>query len=656
MIKVFLRAITPRHGALALALALALCAPLTAARAQQAGTTAPRTATTIVASPAQPNRQTKVQPAKAALAGLPVIAVVHRLSGWQLRALLPHPAAPFAGTFDEQFIRTNIVAGYVLPDGRSVIARLPRADAELLDFSGRFRAAGMPVSMEQPPLTLVRNDGTEFKARFVGLDAGTGLSLLEAGEQLAPPAPERSPAPPAVGQHVRVIAPVPAVATTSAPPAPPAAAATTAAPASSSAPFGEAGVIYMSMSEAAGQLTQIKLSPTGKPVEFTVEVEQASPEWGGGVAFDETGALVGIVDESTTRAARVVSATSVRAASARVLARRASVPQPWLGARGDSVALTPLNLFVARGWPELQARALVNRRQGVLLTEVAPGTPAAVAGLRPGDIVARISQHEVRGVEDMSLLLQELGSNTVANFTVLRAQAPPLDLAVRLSEAQNPALETAQAEARAAEADLRLVESEARLAMADARLADIETRQAQAEVRECEAELRTALSEARRAEEQKRLQAAQARMRDAQARAAQVQERLKASQARAAATQPRLRAAQARIKAASMAHFGLPVMWLLPYGVRAISTWPPDAAPPAGRAGLLVVSVTPQSRAGVAGLQTGDIIETCNGRPANGMEGWSDDWPAAGTDFISTLGVLRDGQRITLNFTRPPEK
>ncbi|MFL6208907.1 MAG: PDZ domain-containing protein [Pyrinomonadaceae bacterium] len=623
--------------------------PLAGLHAQQVSTSAPR-------RPGPPTaRPTKLQLPKATVAGLPVIAVVHRLSGWQLRALLPHSAAPFATTFDDSFIRTNIVAGYVLPDGRSVVARLPRDEAEMLDFAAQFRTDGLQASTEQPTLTFVRNDGSELKARFVGLDASTGLSLLEAEQPLAPPAQEGAPAaPPAIGQHVRVIAPLPAVAADTTPAAPAATQATTVAP-PDTAPAGETGMIYMSMSEAAGQLTQIKRSPTGKPVEFTIEVEQSSPDWGGGVAFATTGELVGIVNESAARATRLVSAESVRAAAARVLARRASVPQPWLGARGDAVALTPLNLFVARGWPELEARAMVNRHQGVLLTDVAPGTPAAVAGLRSGDIVARISQHEVRSVEDMSLLLQELGSNSVARFTVLRAAGPPLDLSVRLSEAQNPALETAQAEARAAEAEIKLAESEARLAAAETRLAEIETRTAQVEVRTCEAELRVAATDALKATAQKRLREAQEHMLSLQTRMAQAQERAKAAQLHTVDAQLRLHAAEVRMKRASDEHFGMPVMWLLPYGVRAVSLWPPGAAPVSGRAGLLVVSIKPESRAAQAGLRLGDIIETINGRRAHELGDLTEESPAE-ADFVNLLGIQRDGQSLTLKLTRPPEK
>jgi S1-C subfamily serine protease len=606
-------------------------------------------------------RQPKLQLPKATMAGLPVIAVVHRLSGWQLRALLPNQSAPFATTFDDSFIRTNIVAGYMLPDGRSVVARLPRDEAEMLDFAAQFRAGWPQAGTEQPALTFMRNDGSELKARFVGLDASTGLSLLEAEQPLAPPAQESAPMLPAIGQHVRVIAPRPAVVADTTPMAPPAATMTTAATQATSAappdtaPSGETGLIYMSMSEAAGQLTQIKRSPTGKPVEFTVEVEQSSPDWGGGVAFAATGEFFGIVNESAARATRLVSAESVRAAAARVLARRASVPQPWLGARGDAVALTPLDLFVARGWPELEARAMVNRHQGVLLTEVAPGTPAAVAGLRSGDIVARISQHEVRSVEDMSLLLQELGSNSVARFTVLRAAAPPLDLSVRLSEAQNPALETAQAEARAADAEIKLAESEARLAAAETRLAEIETRTAEVEVRTGEAELRVAATAALKAAAQKRLREAQERMLALQTRTAQAQERAKAARLHTVDAQLRLHAAEVRMKRASDEHFGMPVMWLLPYGVRAVSLWPPGAAPVSARAGLLVVSIKPESSAAQAGVRRGDIIETINGRRANELGDLSAESPAE-ADFVNALGIQRDGQSLTLKLTRPPEK
>ncbi|HEX8069777.1 MAG TPA: PDZ domain-containing protein [Pyrinomonadaceae bacterium] len=653
-----------RRGAraFACALALPLCLAVFAdARAQQATTNAPATTNANAPTPAPPvAAQAKAQTPPSRDASLHVIAVVHRLSGWRLRALLARPDVPAAaGQVADDFIRVNVVAGFVLPDGRSVVARLPRADAELLDFAAQFQSAvpggdNLLPGVEPSALSLVRADGVDVPARFVGLDASTGLSLLEAEQPLTPPVPARAQTvPPAVGARVRVVAPLAA--------APPVA---TNAPANATAvndnePVGETGTIYMNMSEAEGQLTQIKRSPTGKAVELTLVVSQASSEWVGGVALGEADTLVGIVAESDARAARLVSADTVRAAAARISARRASVPQPWLGARGDALAGVALDALLAHGWPAPEARTLLSRRQGIFLTDVAPDTPAARAGLRAGDVIARVSRHDVRGVEDLSFLLQELGSNAVADFTVLRANAPPLDLPVRLSGALNPALETAQAEARAAESEMTLAQRTAQAVEMDLRQSERDLQQSKLEVRALELALREA-DAADREVMRFRLDAARTRVQSAQTRFEAAHTRLKALTTRAAATRFRLAEAEMRIRAAGGAHFNLPMPALLRYGVEATRLWPPAGAsqrPPGGegqpgRMGLLVVGVRPESVAARAGVRVGDIIETVNARPAASL------WPAAGTQTESslTLGVTRDGQRLTLQLRREPDK
>src|SRR5205085_7965463 len=360
--------------------------------------------------------------------------------------------------------------------------------------------------------------------------------------------------------------------------------------------------------------------------------------------------LVGIVDESATNEARLVAAETVRAAAARVQARRASVPQPWLGARGDAVAMTPLRMFLTRGWPEREARALLNKQQGVLLTDVAPGTPAALAGLRSGDVVARISQHDVRNVEEMTQLIQELGSNTVAEFTVLRAQAPPLDLSVRLSETRNPALETAQAEASAAEAEIRTAQSEASKDEVEARQLEAEARTAEAELRMQEAAARMADAEHRDTVAQ-HLRELQAREQTAHTRLAAAQARLNAARVRMANAQQRFAEIDLRLRAASATHFSLPEPTLMSYGVEAIRTWPQAEQSPDARAGLLVLAVRPQSAAARAGVQTGDIIETINERQITYK--WHDGPRQQETTL--TFGIVRDGQRLILKLSNAPK-
>ena len=573
------------------------------------------------------------------------------MSGWKLRTLLTPADAHSASTFDENFVRTNIVAGFILPDGRSVIARLPQAEAEMLNLSTAFRRPGLLASKttDDAELLLVRPDGVQFNARFIGLDASTGLSLLESDKPLLAPASEAMHLPPVVGQRVRVIAPVraaaPPVAAAAAPPslssaAPPAISA--ARP--EDAPVGDEGVIYMNMSEEAGQLRGVKRSPSGRASEVTLEMNRVSPEWAGGVALSETGTLVGIIEESDAQATRLMSAETVRGAARRVRARRASVPQPWLGARGDAVAFAPLEQFLARGWRPEQARQLVSQQRGVLLTSVAPGTPAALAGLRPGDVISRIEQHDVRGIEDMSLMIRELGGNTLANFTVLRAESAPLRLAVRLSESPSPGLDTARAELRAVQSELRAKQLALNTAQHDLRRLETDRRRIEIE--------------------RQRLQAA-----DASAPLQKMQEELERIEARYRAAleqsrkvsadyeqiRARVSEAEARYRAAIEAYSGLAVKPLLSFGLEAVRISPAGARllgrpQQQQQSGLLVTSVRPGSAAARSLIQTGDIIESINGQTfseANWNYNFSNDF-----DTDLSLGILRSGEKLSFNLSR----
>ncbi|HVG30507.1 MAG TPA: PDZ domain-containing protein [Pyrinomonadaceae bacterium] len=593
--------------------------------------TTPKTQVTSTVNGAASTVSVQVRPARARVAKVarparpsspPVVAVVHRMSGWKLRALVAPPDAPIAATFDDKFVSTNIVAGYVMPDGYTVVARLPQAEADVLSFATTFPDMKPPGAADDSPLKLVRGDGAEFDAKFVGLDASTGLSLFESDKLLLSPTRE-SMQPLSVGLRVCVWAPLRAVETS--------AAVAVSQANSPDAPVGDSGVLYMNMSEVEGRLREVVRTPGGRAMSFRVEVEHVSPEWAGGVALTEGNSLIGIVEQGAARGANLLPADSVRAAAARVKARRASVPQPWLGARGTAVATTPPELFVERGWSREQGLTLMRRQQGVLLTAVAPGTPAARAGLRPGDVVARVGDHDVRGVEDMTWVLKELGGNTPAQFTVLRAGAAPLSLRVRLSESQNPALETSQAEIFATEAELMRAQSS--------------TLMTRAKILETETELR-------------RLEAQNPASGDEQRRV--LREKLRAAEESYRGTvegvnklQRQLVEAQSRFRAATAAHPTYGIKPLLPYGVESaafISTRTADGVTESRR-GLLVVAVHAGSVMERAGVRVGDLIETVNGEPSLGA-GWQSKLQADPKTEIA-LGVLRDGKRLALKL-RPP--
>ena len=60
--------------------------------------------------------------------------------------------------------------------------------------------------------------------------------------------------------------------------------------------------------------------------------------------------------------------------------------------------------------------------QGLLLTKVAPGTPAALADLRRGDVIVRVNNFDVKSAEDFSYVLNEAGGGATVNFTFFRGQ------------------------------------------------------------------------------------------------------------------------------------------------------------------------------------------------------------------------------------------
>lgn len=390
---------------------------------------------------------------RAPIAPRNVVTVVHRLDGWRLLRWmaakggdewlveeLPSPAE----------FHTNIVAGFVSDDGRTVVARLPRGDVEAEDslmppnFSS-FYAGSPPRGFEPQGFTLIRGDGRRVKAKFVGLDASTGISLLEAAEPLFIPGALPGVETPAVGQRVRLYAPARASAPAGMLTPPPAAA---PAPPAPSGLVGDTGVVYFSVGETDGRLTSVKHSAAGTPVQATVRAGRMTPAWAGAIATTERGGLIGIVGDSGDTEMQLVPAESIRLARERVLARRASVPQPWLGARGDAVSKLSLEKFFAKGWPREWALPLLSKPRGVLLTSVAEGAPAALAGLRPGDVISRVGGREVRGVEDFSHMLREAGAGAKLDLTVLRAlEAAPLKMAVELSGTNDPAVAMEAAEA-----------------------------------------------------------------------------------------------------------------------------------------------------------------------------------------------------------------
>ena len=522
------------------ALAVALvCLTIAGAQAQQGeGRCSP-------CAPAIPARAQRTPQATTAVAPQ-VITVIHRLSGWKLLVWINRNSAQQVTGFDyqlltEQRAHTNIVAGYVLRDGRTVVARLPQAEAEIEPVVAppELRAGGAGASEQQQPseFLIVRNDGSQVRATFVGLDARTGLSVLRADEPLfvSAQAPRARVAhgaggTPGVGasggigssigrgvgyapgQRIRLYAPAPQMGrvsqtlsatragapvrlnprssqgtqtapaqvvvpssqtaqvspqpvepAVSAPQSPAAPVATqppgqpapviertevfttTVTPRASGAPVGDEGFIYMRLAETEGRLMQLSRAPLLETARLSVRAEGLNPTYAGAVALGESGEFVGIVERLSGNEARLLPSRAAHSAAERVLAQRTSIPHAWLGASGSALASSPalLPLLVRHGWSAEQARTVARLQHGVLLTAIAPGAPAALAGLRPGDVVTRIGETQIRTIEDFTRLIRTAGAGAEVRFTLLRTdQREPGQVLVRLGESLNPRMAT----------------------------------------------------------------------------------------------------------------------------------------------------------------------------------------------------------------------
>ena len=397
-------------------------------RAQQAGqkpTPLPANAPPRAAAPAVEAARRNAPPQ--------IFTVVHRLNGIKLMRWLSRSGAPVAAVveFDDDNstqadMHTSITAGFAMGDGHSIVASLPQAEAEVeaapvTATSKPSEKVNEPAPIAHAPgsadLMVMRGDGFQFTANYVGLDGLTGLSLLSIEGLELPTIPDALEEKLSVGQRVRLFAPEPAGRTGS----------------------GVSSNLYLRMGEIEGRLLSIARSSSGQIAHLTVSAPNLSPAINGGVALNEAGETVGIVEASSATEARILPAQVVRRAAERVLARRASVPRPVLGVRGKAVTAASLFQFTSSGWSQAEAVALMGKGLGLLLTSIAPDTPAALADLRPGDIIVRVNNSEVKSAEDFSSMLSLASGDAPVMFTILRGQTPARPPRVPSAPGQPPA-------------------------------------------------------------------------------------------------------------------------------------------------------------------------------------------------------------------------
>jgi S1-C subfamily serine protease len=379
------------------------------------------------------------------------VTIIHRLNGLKMFRLLlrsEDQVQAIAG-LDDAFkfmedVHTNVIAGLALDDGQTIVAWLPEAEVELgppvipfpapraprspkalpapprADMSADGRLAAMDKTLfESPDLTVIGSDGRRLAARYVGLDGATGLSVLKLTDRNPSTMVVAKDSGIAVGQSIRLFGPEPVARTRAA----------------------ANGNLYVRMGETPGTVFTVARAPSGGVSRFKARSARLLPENVGGVVVNDAGETVGIVDGIVGTEASILPAAMIRMAAKRVLTQQASVPKPWLGVIGEPVASLKVEQMLNRGWQADRATTLAEDHCGIFLTWIAPGSPAALASLRAGDVILKVNDGEIQTADDFSWWLEQAGPSSSVRFIVARPDSTtPEAINVKLSESLDPAV------------------------------------------------------------------------------------------------------------------------------------------------------------------------------------------------------------------------
>jgi serine protease Do len=331
-------------------------------------------------------------------------------------------------------VHTNVIAGLVLDDGETIAAWLPEAEVEFGPvpvFGPEPPAAPLPPKIpdagfpripnslfDDPDITIIGSDGKRLAAKYIGFDAVTGLSILRLARKNPVTAVGFKDEPVNTGETVLLFRPEPV-------------------------PNQRRilrPALYARMGVIEGRIQNIVAAPSGRVARFKVSAPKLSQENIGGVALNQSGETIGIVEGMEGAEASVLPATLIKQAAQRVLEQQASVPRPWLGVKGEAIAALKVDEILNHGWELARASALANKQRGIMLTSIVPGSPAALAALRAGDVILKVDDKDIQSADDFTWWLEQAGPSNSVEFTVLRPDRPvEEELNVKLSEMFDPA-------------------------------------------------------------------------------------------------------------------------------------------------------------------------------------------------------------------------
>jgi S1-C subfamily serine protease len=349
-----------------------------------------------------------------------VVTIIHRINGLKMFRLLlrSEPQVQAIENVDWAFnllddVHTNVIAGLAMDDGETIAAWLPEGEVEVEapfpPVAPMPRAPNPPRSFPrmrngffEPDITVIGPDGKRIAAKYIGLDAVTGLSILQLTVKNAVPADTIRDKPVNMGETVLLYSPEPVTRTRAL----------------------VNGRLLARMGALEGRVQDVVAAPSGGVARLKVTAAKLSHSNIGGVAIDEAGDTIGIVDGLEGNEVSILPAALIKRAAERVLEQQASVPRPWLGVKGEAIAELKLDQIRNHGWEMQRAADLAGKHRGIMLTSIVPDSPAAMAALRAGDVILKVDDKDIQTAEDFTWWLEQAGPSSSVWFTVARPDKP----------------------------------------------------------------------------------------------------------------------------------------------------------------------------------------------------------------------------------------
>ncbi|WP_210508180.1 S1C family serine protease [Naasia sp. SYSU D00057] len=274
------------------------------------------------------------------------------------------------------------VAERVLPSVASLAVRGPRGagagSASVITEDGVLLTSAHVVAGADS-VEAAFTDGSTVSAEVLGRDPLSDLAVLRAHGPVPPPVPIGDAATLRVGQLVVALG----------------------------NPLGLAGSVTAGIVSALGRSLP---TASGRIIDEVIQTDAAlNPGNSGGVLADSAGRAIGV--NTAVAGIGVGLAVPLNATTGAIIASlcaRGRVRRAWLGIAGAQVPL-PV---------ELGTR--VGSAQGLRVAGVSEHSPAAAAGLRPGDIVVEIAGTQVVSTTEVQRLLVEDAIDREIEMTVWR--------------------------------------------------------------------------------------------------------------------------------------------------------------------------------------------------------------------------------------------